>query len=109
MTDNLLLGVRLAVFETLWLAYQDLEQVLLCENNHEWAFYLQWNEPPSAESARGAAALMEQVMSIAREELSPEELPPVVIHSNKPAGQECREVMSERIFRELAAKHAPWR
>jgi hypothetical protein len=104
--DQLIPRIQLAIFEILWSAQPRLRRVLIQEGNHALTIHFEWSSPSTSEERDSAEYLMQEVIDIA----FADRIPSTRFVSDTTAPPEpCCELMSESIFKAIAAAHAPWR
>jgi len=104
--DQLIPGIQLAIFEILWSAQPGLRRVLIQKDENALTMHFEWMSPPTSEERDSAEYLMQEVFDIA----FADRIPSIrfVSGTTTPA-EPYYELMSETVFKAIAADHAPWR
>jgi hypothetical protein len=103
--SELLPGMQLAVFEIIWFAFPWMRSIWIKENSRQVHFFI---EVPSAlpeQEREDCRRLLKEMLDVAMPGTDhTAEYGPVAPHANG-----YHELMSDRLFKAIASKVAPWR
>ena len=97
-------GVQLAVFETVWPAFEQLSEVLVCLDGGDLKVYCRFAKTPAASDKADCQRLLGEVLEAAFD------APTMSFEFgvSKPS-RAYDQVMSEELFTTIAKRIAPWR
>ena len=97
-------GIQLAVFETVWPAFEQLSEVLVRLDDGELKVYCRFAKPPTASDKADCQRLLGEVLEAAFDAPNTS----FEFGVSKPSGA-YDQVMSEKLFTAIAKRVAPWR
>jgi hypothetical protein len=116
LLDELLSALQAMFFELMWPGFRWIEGLWIRKNNGEYQLFVQTAGTKDKESLDGFNYLAGEVFKNMERVL--DELAPGTKHKTEhtieygpiaPREGEYQELMSGRVFRKIAKKHAPWR
>ena len=114
--DDLLPGMRAAFFETVWPAFQWIQSIWVKDSNGELQFFVEATDEQDEKEWDDFDYLVREVLKAGERML--DELAPDSKHRVKhtiqhgptvPRDQGYQELMSDRVFKKIAKRLAPWR
>lgn len=114
--DELVSGLRLPIFELIWPTFRWIRSIWIKEANGQFQLFVEASVTPDEKERDDFDYLIREILDEGEELL--DELEPNSKHKIQsaveygPAAPEHRgyqELMSERLFRMIAKRHAPWR
>ncbi len=114
--DELLSGLQLPVFEIIWPAFRWIRGIWIKESNGEFQLFVEAATTPDEKERDDFDYLMREMFDEGEELL--DELEPSSKHTIRftaeygpsvPKDRGYREMMSDRMFKAIAKKRAPWR
>jgi hypothetical protein len=114
--DELLRGMQLSFFEIIWPVFQWMESIWVRENNGKFDLFVETKTTPDEKEWADVDYLVREVLTGGERVL--DELAPGSKHKIEyeiqrgpavPKDRGYRELMSEKVFKTIARKHAPWR
>lgn len=102
---ELLPGMQLAVFEITWFTFPWIHSIWIKQNNGQIQFFVEVASAPSEDEQENCRRLLKEMLDVAM---------PYTDHTVEygPMGSQVdgyHELMSDRLFKAIASKVAPWR
>jgi hypothetical protein len=114
--DELLLGMRIVFFELMWGVFPWIQSIWIRESNGQFQLFVQMTEEQDEKEWDDFEYLVRERIAGAeraldkRETGSKHKIDYIIQHGPAiPRTENYRELMSDRLFRMLAKRHAPWR
>ena len=114
--DELLPGMRIAFFELMWGVFPWIQSIWIRESNGQYPLFVQMTEEQDEKEWDDLEYLVRERMAGAERTLAKWEpgsehtIEHIIKHGpTVPGNENHRELMSDRLFRMLAKRHAPWR
>jgi hypothetical protein len=114
--DELVSGLQLPVFEIIWPAFRWIRSIWIKESKGEFQVFAEVNAPQDKKRLERFEYLMREMFDEGEELL--DELEPSSKHTIRfavqygpavPKDLGYQEMMSDRVFKKIAKKRAPWR
>lgn len=116
MLDELLPGMRVAFFEVIWPTFRWIQGIWIKENEDQFDLFVETTTPQDDKEWDDFDYLAGRVFKVAEKLLdesapdSKHEIKHSIQHgSSVPKDGGYRELMSDRVFKMIAKRHAPWR
>lgn len=110
--DRLLGGMQLGVFEVLWLTFRWVKGIWIRRSGGRAYFHVQATDMPNDEEPEAFHDQIETMIDVAKEvDRASFRAAFTIRYSPRrvPRGVGYRILMSDRLFREIARRRAPWR
>jgi hypothetical protein len=114
--DAMLFGFQLIFFEGIWMAFPWIESIWIREKDDQLQLFVQTAESQDEKEWDDLDYLLREIFERKAKVL--DQLEPDSKHKiehkiehgpNVPKGGGYRELMSDRVFKKIAKRHAPWR
>ena len=114
--DELVAGLQLPIFEMIWPVFRWIESIWIKESNGEFQVFAEVGAAPEKEKLERFEYLMREMFDEGEELL--DELEPnskhriqFTVQYGPAVPKDCgyQEMMSDRVFKKIAKRFAPWR
>lgn len=103
--EERLAGLQLAVFEIVWPAFPWIRSLWIRQVNRRIEIFVEMASALADEEREDCLRLVKEMLDVAMPGLGHA----VAFGAKVPQGEDCLELMSDRLFQQIAKEVAPWR